>query len=147
MQREAYLLELARYGVLNPVRAGICDLPEDWPWSSYQAMLGRITPSPWLHLRWLMSQFGNSPQAAVAAYVNHVRTGVNLPSVWQQLQVQMHLGNAKFVEVIGEEIGTRLSADAEIPRLQRRASAPPLARFAAMPARNPAIVQAYATGC
>ena len=27
-QREAYLLELARYVVLNPVRAGICDLPE-----------------------------------------------------------------------------------------------------------------------
>ena len=86
-----------------------------------------------------MSQFGNSPKAAVAAYVNHVRAGVNLPSVWQQLQGQMYLGNAKFVEVIGEKIGTRLSADAEIPRLQRRASAPPLARFAAMPARNPAI--------
>ena len=110
-------------------------------------MLGRIAPPPWLHLRWLMSQFGNSPKAAVAAYVNHVRAGVNLPSVWQQLQGQMYLGNAKFVEVIGEKIGTRLSADAEIPRLQRRASAPPLARFAAMPARNPAIVQAYATGC
>ena len=147
MQREAYLLELARYVVLNPVRAGICDLPEDWPWSSHQAMLGRIAPPPWLHLRWLMSQFGNSPKAAVAAYVNHVRAGVNLPSVWQQLQGQMYLGNAEFVEVIGEKIGTRLSADAEIPRLQRRASAPPLARFAAMPARNPAIVQAYATGC
>ena len=28
VQREAYLLELARYVVLNPVRAGICDLPE-----------------------------------------------------------------------------------------------------------------------
>ena len=41
----------------------------------------------------------------------------------------------------------KLSADAEIPRLQRRASAPLLARFVAMPARNPAIVQAYATGC
>ena len=39
------------------------------------------------------------------------------------------------------------SVDAEIPRLQRRALAPPLARFAAMPARNPAIVQAYDTGC
>ena len=27
-RREAYLLQLARYVVLNPVRAGICDLPE-----------------------------------------------------------------------------------------------------------------------
>jgi DNA invertase Pin-like site-specific DNA recombinase len=64
--------------------------------------------------------------------------------VWEQLQGQLHLGDA---EVLGEKIGTRLSADAEIPRLQRRASAPPLARFAAMPERNPAIAQAYATGC
>ena len=41
----------------------------------------------------------------------------------------------------------KLSADAEIPRLQRRASAQPLVRFVAMPTRNPAIVQAHATGC
>ena len=40
-----------------------------------------------------------------------------------------------------------LLQDAEIPRLQRRKSAPPLARFAAMPESNTAIVQAFATGC
>ena len=44
-------------------------------------------------------------------------------------------------------MGNKLATDAEIPRLQRRTSAPPLARFAAMPERNMAIVQAYATGC
>jgi putative transposase len=147
VQREAYLLELARYVVLNPVRAGICDVPEDWPWSSYHAMLGRVVPPPWLQVQWLMSQFGANPQAAVAAYVDHVRAGVDLPSVWGQLQSQLYLGDAGFAEVLGEKIGSRLSADAEIPRLQRRASAPPLARFAAMPQRNPAIAQAYATGC
>jgi hypothetical protein len=110
-------------------------------------MLGRVAPPPWLHVQWLMSQFGNNPQSAIAAYVDHVRAGVNLPSVWEQLQGQLYLGDAEFAEVLGEKIDTRLSADAEIPRLQRRASAPPLARFAAMPVRNPAIVQAYATGC
>lgn len=147
VQREAYLLELARYVVLNPVRAGICDAPEDWPWSSYRAMLGRVTPPPWLQVQWLMSQFDNSNhQAAVAAYINHVRAGVNLPGVWGRLQGQLYFGDAQFAEVLGEKIGTKLSADAEIPRLQRRASAPPLAQFAAMPARNSAIVQAYATG-
>ena len=59
----------------------------------------------------------------------------------------MYLGDAEFIEETGKKIGTRLLADAEIPRLQRRASAPPLARFAAMPERNPAIEQAFATGC
>ena len=82
------------------------------------------------------------------AYVDHVRAGVDLPSVWEQLQDQLHLRDAGFAEVLGEKIGTRLSADAEIPRLQSRAIAPQLVRFAAMPVRNPAIpVQAYATGC
>ena len=110
-------------------------------------VLCSVVAPPWLHVQWLMSQFGNNPQAAVAAYVDHVRAGINLPSLWAQLQGQLYLGDAEFAEALGEKIGTRLSADAEIPRLQRRASAPPLARFAAMPARNPAIVQAYATGC
>ena len=63
-----------------------------------------------------------------------------------RLQGQMYLGDAEFVEETREKIGCRLSADAEIPRLQRRASAPLLARFAAMPERNPAIEQAFAMG-
>lgn len=34
---ENYLLAAARYTELNPVRAGICKSPADWPWSSYSA--------------------------------------------------------------------------------------------------------------
>ncbi len=37
---ERYLLELARYLPLNPVRNGLCDAPGDWPWSSYGATAG-----------------------------------------------------------------------------------------------------------
>jgi hypothetical protein len=35
VKRDGHLLETCRYVVLNPVRAGICERPEDWPWSSY----------------------------------------------------------------------------------------------------------------
>jgi putative transposase len=41
-----YLLELARYVPLNPVRAGLCDSAAEWPWSSYAATAGIQTP-PW----------------------------------------------------------------------------------------------------
>ena len=34
VQKEAYLLELARYIVLNPVRARMVRTALDWPWSS-----------------------------------------------------------------------------------------------------------------
>jgi putative transposase len=146
VQREAYLLELARYVVLNPVRAGMCSLPEQWPWSSYRAMLGLCEVPPWLHTQWLLSQFGQNLAAAQAAYINHVSAGVGLPSIWAQLQNQQYLGDAEFVGQLAKTVGVKLLADAEIPRLHRRLAAPPLVQFAAMPLRSEAMALAYATG-
>jgi len=40
VEREAYLLELSRYVHLNPVRAGLTLLPEDYKWSSYNIYIG-----------------------------------------------------------------------------------------------------------
>jgi putative transposase len=42
VDRDAYLLELARYVVLNPVRAGMVKSPQQWRWSSYAAMMGEV---------------------------------------------------------------------------------------------------------
>ena len=42
---EAYLLTACRYLVHNPVRAGLCREPGEWPWSSYRATAG-IDPTP-----------------------------------------------------------------------------------------------------
>ena len=71
---------------------------------------------------------------------------MGLPSIWEELQGQMFLGDAEFVERIGEKVPHKLSIDMEIPRLQRRAKSPPLASFLAIADRNTAIAQAYATG-
>jgi len=38
VEKQAYLLELCRYVVLNPVRAGMVAAPGDWAWSSYRRM-------------------------------------------------------------------------------------------------------------
>jgi len=45
VDRESYLLALSRYVVMNPVRAGLVDRPEAWPWSSYSATVG-LRPAP-----------------------------------------------------------------------------------------------------
>ncbi len=37
---EPYLMATVRYTELNPVRAGLCATPGDWPWSSARAHLG-----------------------------------------------------------------------------------------------------------
>jgi REP-associated tyrosine transposase len=35
VRRDEHVIEACRYIVLNPVRAGLCAHPADWPWSSY----------------------------------------------------------------------------------------------------------------
>jgi putative transposase len=47
---------LAAYIALNPVKAGICSAPEDWPWSSHRATLGAHAPA-WLDVDRLLSYF------------------------------------------------------------------------------------------
>jgi REP element-mobilizing transposase RayT len=38
---DAHLLHLMAYLAYNPIEAGLCQRPEDWPWSSYRAVIGR----------------------------------------------------------------------------------------------------------
>jgi putative transposase len=53
---DEYLLELAAYIHLNPVRAGITEHPEDYVWSSHRAYLGRESLA-WLETGSILSQF------------------------------------------------------------------------------------------
>jgi putative transposase len=41
IESDTHFLELVRYIALNPVRAGLCDKPEGWIWSSYGGLIGR----------------------------------------------------------------------------------------------------------
>ena len=150
VQREAYLLELARYVVLNPVRAHMCASAEQWPWSSYRATVGTAPAQPWLHTQWLLSQFSSHSAFAKAAYIDHVRAGVGLPSVWESLQDQLTLGDAAFAQELRQKAQTLAKTQTthtELPRIQRRAAAQPLAYYTAQPNRNAAIAQAHASGC
>lgn len=76
MQKEAYLLELSRYVVLNPVRANLVDNPVDWKWSNYLTVIGAAPEAAWLDSEWLLSQFGSDRQTAVAAYCRFIKTGM-----------------------------------------------------------------------
>lgn len=55
---DSHLLESLRYVVLNPVRAGICALPEHWPWSSYRSSAGLETPPAFLFQGEVLELFG-----------------------------------------------------------------------------------------
>ena len=59
-----HLLELARYIVLNPVRAGLCKDPGEWRWSSFRALVGETPAPPFLTTGWLLGLFGEDPERA-----------------------------------------------------------------------------------
>ena len=147
VQRDSYLLELARYVVLNPVRAGMCAMPQQWPWSSYNATIAS-TPTPhWLHTSWLLAQFGQEPAAARRAYVDHVRAGIGLPSVWEGLKSQLYLGDDDFAQQL-DHLVQHQRGDAEIARMQRAAGMQPLLHISTDATnRHAAMASAYATGC
>lgn len=65
VDKDAYLLELSRYIHLNPVRAGIVKLPQDYRWSSYRRYMGEKVDS-WVDVDWLLGWFeeGNTKRAS-----------------------------------------------------------------------------------
>ena len=75
--REAHAYELARYVVLNPVRAKLCPHPRDWRWSSYRAAVGAVSAPPFLYLNGLHDLFGDGPRGA-AMYERFVEDGIAL---------------------------------------------------------------------
>ena len=144
---DAYLLELARYVVLNPVRAGMVRKPDKWVWSSYRASMGLAQAQPFLAVDGLLAQFAKRRTVAQARYAQFVADGIKAASPWQDLKGQVFLGDERFVKKMQARMDKRQRDDVQMPIAHRRAPAPSLARIEQRsPDRNTAIVQAHATG-
>jgi REP element-mobilizing transposase RayT len=145
VERDAYLLEVSRYVVLNPVRAGMVDAPGDWPWSSYRAMIGTAPVPKWLAVDALLGRFGEARKTARRRYQRFVWEGTGR-AIWGELRQQIYLGDEAFVQRMQAE--ARIGGDpSSVARAQRRPPAPTLAGIVARhPERDAAILAAYATG-
>jgi len=145
VDKDSYLLELARYVVLNPLRAKMVRRLERWPWSSYPATCGQAAKPDWLQVDFVLAQFATQRARAIEHYVAFVHEGMRVPSVWNQLQGQIYLGPPTFIEKMQKLIDKQPSLT-EIPRAQRRAAKRALAEFAGAHERNEAIALAYLSG-
>lgn len=143
---DTHLLELTRYVVLNPVRAGMVKRPEKWRWSSYLAMTGKSKAPEWLAVDGLMAQFSKQRPAAIRRYKAFVAEGVGLESIWSDLKGQIFLGDDAFVSRM-QAMDKGLSNKLGVPKAQARPPAPTLEVLASRSSsRNEAIAEAYATG-
>lgn len=147
VEKEAYLLELARYVVLNPVRAGMVRTPGEWAWSSYRATISEERAPDWLATRWILSGFGETTPAAVGAYIRFVALGGGqVTTPWEQVKHQAFLGSEVFVDSLRCHIPTGTDLR-EVPQARARPIPKPLSHFAQQcPDRDSAIVAAYGSG-
>ena len=145
VEKEAYLLELSRYVVLNPVRAGMVVDPGQWPWCSYGAMVGVGAVPSWLETDWILGQFGQGRTTAVKGYMDFVRAGAGLSSIWERLRGQIYMGSDAFMERMQATLkGKDLT---EVPKSQRRPLAKPLAYYRDnISNRQSAMAAAYGSG-
>jgi putative transposase len=125
VEKDRYLLELCRYVVLNPVRAGMVRLAREYRWSSYRATAGLSATPELLCTDWLLAQFGVERTEAQRRYRRFVAEGVKHPAPWESLRGQIFLGQASFVETMRAAL-TGARTLHEIPRQQRYADRPAL---------------------
>ncbi|HAU1295866.1 TPA: transposase [Legionella pneumophila] len=97
VEKDSYLLELSRYIVLNPVRAGMVEKADEWSWSSYLATSGRVPIPSWLTVDWLLSSFGSIKSEALINYGQFVDAGLSKKSPWIDLKHQIYLGSDEFI--------------------------------------------------
>jgi putative transposase len=126
VERDSYLLELARYIVLNPVRAGLASAPEGWRWSSYLATVGKQAAPRWLSANWILEQFGSSQTPARDRYRQFVAAGLDRAPPWCELRGQVLLGTEQFVQALAPKLAA-VQDRTETPRSQRLAHRPALA--------------------
>lgn len=127
VEKEAHLLEMHRYIVLNPVRAGLVARPEDWIWSSYRSTCGLRKMPTWLEVRWTLEQFGADVESAVPSYVRFVSSAIAADALAEPptARADMFMGGPSFIAALCDRMGSR-AWDPEIAAAQRRPTRPTL---------------------
>ena len=145
VQKESYLQELSRYVVLNPLRAGIVERPEDWPWSSYGSTAGLVEAPDWFDEDWILNQFGGSRRKAVLAYEQFVLEGIGLSNPLEQTRHQLLLGDDSFVDK--HRNGEKDKNLRELSKAHRRSLVLSLEQYAEQgKSRDESMARAYRSG-
>jgi putative transposase len=121
VEKDAYGLGVARYVVLNPVRARLCSHPGEWRWSSYRATAGLEPPPAFLTIDWLLDQLSPDRARAHARYTAFVESALQDGTHLEPLG-ELYFGTLQFA---GEKHPPPPYSP-EIPARQQRATRPRL---------------------
>ncbi|MFC1788186.1 transposase [Patescibacteria group bacterium] len=125
IEKEPYLLSVARYIILNPVRAGISEFPGDWKWSSYRATAGHCRPHAALTTDWILGCFDGKKKQAQQAYIAFVKDGMWTDNPLSDVVEGNILGYPQYVHHVWS-IKPNTDELKEVPRNERMVGRPKL---------------------
>ncbi|GAA5131630.1 transposase [Thalassotalea piscium] len=146
VDKDAYLLELNRYIVLNPIRAKMVNNLSEWQWSSWHYVMGEVPTPKWLAIDKVLLHFSKYKTTARHKFAKFVEQGkaVNLRG---NIINQVFLGNSDFVDEHLALLKDQKDNLSEIPHKQMRKQALSLEEYAkSLSNRDEAINAAYLSG-
>ena len=125
IEGDSHLLEVMRYIHRNPLRAGLAERLEDYPWSSHPGYLSLAKRWNWLHRDFLLAMLSTEKRRQKSAYVDFVAQGEpeEITAFYAMKKLPALLGGEKFSEWIKEKY-YHLVRQQEVPEAQLLALTP-----------------------
>ena len=111
VEKETYLLELSRYVHLNPVRAGMVKMPEEYAWSSYPGYVNKGRALGWIEYGTVLSRYSEDTGIARKRYRQYVHSEVE-GSLFRDVYGSMILGTEGFIVKVKQ--GMTIKPDNEV---------------------------------
>lgn len=121
VEKDEYAKELSRYIHLNPVRAGIVEKPEKYPWSSYRYYIGLEKAPDWLVTDFILSYFSKRVSDAQKRYREFVkdRIGQEYDTPLKETVASIILGSSGFFREIKERYIQKRKVSRDLPALRK----------------------------
>jgi len=116
VEADTYLLELLRYIHRNPLKAGLVNRLDRYPWSSHKGYLSRSGKWSWLHREFVLSMLCEDKEKQAAAYRDYMAgpESEELVGFFSQRKVPALLGSEGFIDWVKVEFQD-LRGHREIP--------------------------------
>jgi len=130
IETDGHYREVSRYIHLNPVRAGLATLPEDWRWSSYAGYADPSLSLGWVTYERVLREFGEPGREARANYRAFVAAGMNgqLEPPWRRAEAGLLVGSPEFIARMRASVASR-PPDPAVPQLAALRPRPSLGKI------------------
>ncbi len=120
VEADSYAGELSRYIHLNPVRAGMVDVPDKFSWSSYRYYIGKNKKLDWLTIDFILCYFDKDNLQARKRYQGFVNAGVYIKSEspLEKTVASTILGSDDFIALIKDKYLDRKDKDRNVPAMK-----------------------------